>query len=258
MKTLKRFMGATLAVALFLATPLGGQTVEKSRSYVTRLLAGVGTNLAPSITFASDPTKGFYSSGVNAIGVAMGGGELFRMSTSGLSIASDVIGLRLGSGFDTTLIRGGAAGKLVLGGTTPMLQLGGTTASFPALKQSGVNILLRLADDSASTTIFGKFGTFNMLLSDGSPSISSGFGTSPSVINHNGPAAFRVNVGTGGVATTGVIALPTATTGWSCFVNDQTTNVATRQNGTTTTTATFIAASAWAASDILNFSCFAY
>jgi hypothetical protein len=151
-----------------------------------------------------------------------------------------------------------SSGTFLIGGTTARIQFGGTTSSFPALKQSGANILLRLADDSASTTIFGKFGTSNLVISDVQPTVSSGFGTSPSIVNSNGTAAFTVNVGTGGVATSGVIGLPTAATGWSCFANDRTNNTVTRQTATTTTTATFTAAAAWAASDILNISCFGY
>jgi hypothetical protein len=146
------------------------------------------------------------------------------------------------------------------------LAFGGTTSSFPALKQSGSQLQVRAADDSsfgplvagtlqaATTFIVGN----NLTLSGTAPTISSGFGTSPSIVNSNGTAAFTVNVGTGGAATSGVIGLPTASTGWSCFANDRTNNTVTRQTATTTTTATFTAAAAWAASDILNVSCFGY
>ncbi len=96
---------------------------------------------------------------------------------------------------------------------------------------------------------------------DATPTISSGFGSSPSVTANNGPIAFRINVGTGGVASTGVIALPAATTGWVLTIQQITTNSAnvfvTKQTDTTTTTATIGcydaagAAHAWVASDIL-------
>jgi hypothetical protein len=100
------------------------------------------------------------------------------------------------------------------------------------------------------------------------PTISSGFGTSPSVSANNGTPAFRVNVGTGGVATSGVIGLPAATTGWNCFCTDITTNstgvFSCKQTASSTTTATVgnfsdvAVATAWTASDILAVSCFAY
>lgn len=93
------------------------------------------------------------------------------------------------------------------------------------------------------------------------PTISSGFGGSPSIASNNGTAAFTVNVGTGGATSSGVIGLPAATNGWVCNCTDLTTpgvNV-TKMTAATTTTCTItnynsttgIAAN-WAASDILH------
>jgi hypothetical protein len=146
-----------------------------------------------------------------------------------------------------------------------LLQLGGTTSAFPALKRSGATVQFRKADDSAfadisanNVTFNAGLGAANLLTSATAPSISSGFGTSPSIVANNGTAAFTIDVGTGGTATSGVINLPTATTGWNCFATDRTTNIVTRETATTTSTATLTAASAWTASDILQVSCFAY
>jgi hypothetical protein len=97
-----------------------------------------------------------------------------------------------------------------------------------------------------------------MLISPTAPTISSGFGTAPSIVTANGTGAFTLNVGTGSVATSGVVGLPAARTGWFCNVIDQTTNTVTRTTATTTTTATLTAAAAWAASDVLQVSCLAY
>lgn len=112
-----------------------------------------------------------------------------------------------------------------------------------------------------------KFITTNLLLSATAPTISSGFGTSPSIASNNGTASFTVNVGTGGTASSGVIGLPTATNGWNCTCQDTTTFSTTvflcRQTASSTTTATIgnfntsAAAAAWVASDVLNVSCFA-
>lgn len=97
--------------------------------------------------------------------------------------------------------------------------------------------------------------------------ISAGFGTSPSIVNSNGTSAFTVNVGTGGVATSGTVGMPAATTGWACSVTDVTNpdDSNTVQTGGTTTTVivknysrTTGAAAAWAASDVLRLSCMAY
>jgi hypothetical protein len=109
-----------------------------------------------------------------------------------------------------------------------------------------------------------------LLMSVTAPTVSSGFGTSPTIPSNNGTAAFTVNVGTGGTASSGVIALPTATTGWNCFTNNITASAGhradnTRQTASSTTTATIEnqtistgAAVAWTASDIIRVSCFAY
>lgn len=108
----------------------------------------------------------------------------------------------------------------------------------------------------------------HLLISGTAPTISSGFGTSPSIANQNGTAAFTINVGTGGSATSGVIGLPTANTGWSCQPTDITTTSSTvfmtKQTASSATSATIGnfndtgTAAAWTASDVLSVSCHAY
>jgi hypothetical protein len=101
------------------------------------------------------------------------------------------------------------------------------------------------------------------------PTISSGFGTSPTIPSNNGTFVFTINVGTGGAATTGVVALPAATTGWHLSCDDITTKSATVdstvQTGVGTTTTVPIGnftsggiAGAWVASDILLCTAMAY
>ena len=100
------------------------------------------------------------------------------------------------------------------------------------------------------------------------PTISSGFGTSPS-INANGTASFQVTVGTGGTATNGIIAFPLAAQfGWSCSAEDVTTQSTTvfitheiASTVTSITAANFTdlgAQGAWTAGDVLDFSCTAH
>lgn len=114
-----------------------------------------------------------------------------------------------------------------------------------------------------------SFFVGNLLLASTAPTISSAFGTSPSIVA-NGTSSIRVNVGTGGVATAGVLGYPTATTGWNCAVNNLTAAAAhradnTRQTASTTATVTIEnqttstgAAVAWTASDIVIVKCVAY
>lgn len=100
------------------------------------------------------------------------------------------------------------------------------------------------------------------------PTISSGFGTSPSIAKSNGTGAFTINVGTGGTATNGVIALPTITNAWKCTCNDITTQSTTvfmcKQKASSASSATIAnyntsgAEAAWVASDIVQVSCVAY
>lgn len=262
----------TVAAGSWCAAPLIAQTsiyiLGRGGVFTSPVLYPDGSAAAPSIAFASDPTKGLYSAGSNLVGLAIAGAGRHLFGGSSYAIVSDSAQLIFGVSQDTTLARGGAAGKLTLTGTTPMIQLGGTTSSSPALKQSGTSLQARLADDSGFAPLTGSTitatvsiatsGSGTLLYSATAPTISSGFGTSPSVSGNNGTAAFEINVGTGGTATSGVIGLPTATTGWNCYVNDITTNVATRQTASSTTSATVTAASAWTASDKLRVSCFAY
>lgn len=162
----------------------------------------------------------------------------------------------------------------------PLLQFVCQTSACPAIKRNGASIDVRTADDSSYASVTAlRFivagsgsivtGTTGLIFA-ASPSISSGFGSSPSVVANNGSGAFTVNVGTGGVATSGVLGLPTAATGWNCLVNDLTAAAghvaySTVQTASTTATATVEnqtkstgAAIAWAASDILRVSCLAY
>jgi hypothetical protein len=99
------------------------------------------------------------------------------------------------------------------------------------------------------------------------PTIGSGFGTGAIVNpNANGTYAFRVNVGTGGTASTGTLTMPAGANGWKCQATDVTTTSAsvfvTKQSGSGTTFVTFTnyntsgAASPWAASDQLSVICF--
>ena len=98
------------------------------------------------------------------------------------------------------------------------------------------------------------------------PTISSGFGTTPTAP----PAGetsnfFQITVGTGGTANSGVVAFsPAAAHGWSCRVNDDTNsaNINVKSVSTSTSSATFAAysattglATAFSAGDVLTASC---
>ena len=106
----------------------------------------------------------------------------------------------------------------------------------------------------------------HLLLSNESPTIS-GFGTSASVINANGTAAFTINIGTNNSASTGTILLPTAANGWCCYIQNVTntdSNIVSQTGGTNSTVTiknysrTTGLESNWTDSDILRVMCLAY
>lgn len=202
--------------------------------------------------------------------------SLYRVSNSDTGFGIDTTGASTGP---CIAVDGVLAAKF---GTTrqqlgTFVGIGGLTSGFPALKRSGAGLVAVLGDDSANANFTAAAGIFStnivngtsgrLYISASTPTIASGFGTSATVAASNGTPAFRVNVGTGGSATSGVIGLPTASTGWNCFATDVTTPGAnaTKQSASTTTSVTLTnyntttgMAAAWTASDILAVSCFGY
>jgi hypothetical protein len=172
----------------------------------------------------------------------------------GNGTAGDSSGTLTGAEFTVSAnanITGPSSGVMDVGtGTTP--GTGGTLIANTLVAVTNLNM------DTGG-------GTGHLLCSGTAPTISSGFGTSPSIVANNGTCAFQINVGTGGSATSGVIGLPTATTGWVCSVEDITTESTTvfrtKQTASSTTSATVgnfntsAAAAAWVASDKLMVSC---
>lgn len=145
----------------------------------------------------------------------------------------------------------------------PIATSGNATASGGFISNNSNSTALQVAGAGGKILI----GTA-LVAANTAPTITSA-GTSPSVTASSGTMAFRVNVGTGGTATTIVLALPTATTGWNCFGNDITAAAANRnptgalmlQSSTTTaatlqyqTVATGVAL-AFTASDIVAINC---
>lgn len=91
---------------------------------------------------------------------------------------------------------------------------------------------------------------------DALPTVASGFGTSPSVTAGSTPLAGSVNVGTGGVATSGVLnfngtAFPSAP---FCLADTATSNTASRV-AASATQLTLTTTVAWTASDVVSWIC---
>lgn len=181
-----------------------------------------GSASAPSISFATTPTSGaFLKSG--GIAFTNGGTEVFGVlgGTLELSSGSTVSwgATSVGSAADTILARG-AAGVL---------------------------------------TATGASGTNGIRLQfNGAPTVGT-CGTSPSITSGSRDTAGSVNVGTGGTATScGVTFNATWASAPFCVANGTTTtagNVRALAVNTTTTAMTITAASAWAASEVVQWVC---
>lgn len=100
------------------------------------------------------------------------------------------------------------------------------------------------------------------------PVIASGFGTTPVLTPVNGTSSFKVNVGTGGTATAGIVTMPAALNGVGYFctaVNNSATIQAAAIMYVTPTSTTSITISnytlttgvllAWTASTVVDVTC---
>ena len=105
----------------------------------------------------------------------------------------------------------------------------------------------------------------NLVVSTTLPTVSSGFGTGPTILA-NSTFCFKIVVGTGGAAS-GTITLPTAPNGWLAFAADVTSGstLFLQLTGSTATSVTFTsysvttgAAANMSAGDVVLVNCIAY
>lgn len=260
--------------------PIGGATITVCAFGAT------GLPCSPTITVYTDPTLGTPATNP---GTTDGNGNLFVYAAPGRYTVT-VTGPGITGTSYTATVAGSGGGNVVstlpntfsavntftqqivstvATGTAP-LNVASTT-NVPNLNASTLvgktppagNIV----GDTDAQTLSGKTinGPAGLLYSPIAPTISSGFGTSPSLIGLNGTATFNISIGSGGTATNGVIALPTAANGWTCFATDVTTQSATvfitKQISSGTGSATLAnfntsgAQAAWTANDILFVNC---
>lgn len=191
-----------------------------------------------------------------------------RAGTFSIGASKDVVLSSNGSGvFKIAAAGSGSDEDLTIDGDTAANTITfASTTSVNKFSFSGT----ALADNFNTSAASGAAFQFNgkVIAINTAPTISSGFGTTPSIVANNGTAAFTINVGTGGTASTGVIGLPAATTGWHVDCQNTSTNTATvfvtKQTASTTTTATIGnydaagAAAAWVASNVLVCAAMAY
>lgn len=238
-----------------------------------------GLNLAPAtaptiLAVAAIGTQGSTTYTYEAVCHA-GNGTTAAGATFSISVGNATLGSGSGANYNVVYINS-AAGcvsydvyRTACGGsgicsTNPTGKIGSiSAASTSAAINNGGAINFAdngLAGDATSAPAVNSTGNLEVnsaiLVSPVAPIIASGFGSTPSIVHSNGTAAFQINVGTGGSATSGVITMPTASNGWSCQVADMTTPAkTTTETAYSTTSITLTASTAWNANDNLLVNC---
>lgn len=197
-----------------------------------------GTSTIPSLAFASTPTLGLYR--VTSAKIAFSGGAVsFGFNGTGVTQIDGVNGfIQMGSttsinwtsgtevnAVDTVVVRDAANTIALKNGanlqTFRVYDATGATFSF----LSGLQVSTPTVNATAAVQLNGVIA-----ISATAPTVTSA-GTSPSIQSGNGSFTFRVNVGTGGTATTIVLAMPTAPNGWNAYAENITATAANRAAG---------------------------
>lgn len=238
------------------------QTLTVQNGTATAVLLGDGAVGSPAQAFSLDPTSGRYRLGTNNLGEAINGVLVYDWNASRVKFAQ-----RVQAPDGTSALPAYTFGsEATLGfwrSSAAVVTLQGSLTATASLTANG-NVI-------AAGLVFNSFGVFSasadgMFLFqnnantigsrakvDALPTVSSGFGSSPAVTAGSTPLAGSINVGTGGVATSGVInfngtAFPSAP-----FVVATTslTNAVIRATASTTQL-TLTSTTAWTASDIIS------
>lgn len=215
-------------------------------------------------------TMGYHSgAGVSgSYNVALGDDSLTSITTGGNNTAlGDNALINVHSGSNNASL-GAEAGSAITTGSNNVTI--GPDVGYTTLATGSYNILIGTSSsvDTISGSTSFELNIGNAIIVDmHTPTIASGFGTSPSVTHGTSNAAFTVNVGTGGSASSGVISFTNTANGWLCDVTD-TTSYASYVTVSVPTSPTSVTlynysrttglATAWAASDILGVKCNGY
>lgn len=249
---------------------------------------GWALTFTPSVTGAATETISVVAGSTPSNNTAIGYFALFGAAMGNLSNVTAVgynAGMNITIGNWQTLIGANAGANLSAGNSNTivgynagdLITIGsrntivGQTVASITLATGSNNILIGTTNavdtPAASTSNWVNIG--NTIIANAvAPTISSGFGTTPTIAAGTSSAAFQVNVGTGGIASSGVVAFTTAALhGWACSAVDG-TNAATSNTVATPTSTTTITltnygrttgiATAWAASDVITVTCNGY
>ena len=191
----------------------GGVTTYGVRSS-GQILSDVTTQANYFSSLASTQAAAFTLSSLTHFSAAQGtfGAGSTVTTQYGFLATSTLTGATSNYGFYSAITSAAGAWNFVAGGTANNAFAGNT-------KFGGTSAPVRTVDVTGSISASVSYGFIgNILFSGIAPTIASGFGTTPAIVSSNGTATFNINVGTGGTATSGVITMPAATTGWNVVV----------------------------------------
>jgi hypothetical protein len=155
----------TLAIGGTVTGPDGGTWTSAG------INLSAGSVGAPSLTFGGDTTTGWFRPAANQLEVSISGVKKFDYGVTNSGAWTFSAAVNFAGNVGSNVLNTGNPFSVGLSGSNPQLQFnfngvktistsnigmfafGGTTSSFPGLKQSGTNLLVRLADDSGDANI---------------------------------------------------------------------------------------------------------
>jgi hypothetical protein len=208
----------TITAPTAITLPTSG-TLATTAQIAGSTLAGSFTTLSASTLFTTPGTA--FTAWTSVVGASSSSGVGFISTFMGANVAPTT------NGSNAPTINNNAGGftsasALVLNPDTNSGKLiqfwAGQGAPGTALNNilSGSAAGITIGGTLSSTSFNDDAG--NLIISSSNPTIASGFGTGPTCSPCNNTAAFKVTVGTGGLDSTGVITMPTASGGWACHI----------------------------------------
>lgn len=246
-------------------TSISGTSISSTNDVIFGSLeANAAVNIVSSVA----------SGGVGKSELLLGNSSTGARGWLSFNHADDTLGLGMvGVGAFTLTTTG--INNTAIGATTPGTGAFTTLSASGAVSGAGITALHAAPGPIGSTTpgtgaftsLYDSSATFKMLVLSGTyPVISSGFGTNPLLSTPAHTPAFKIRVGTGGTASSGVVTMPASISGWVCNIYtlamraDRLTKVSDESTTSVTVTNYILstgAAVAWNASDDLMFLCMA-
>lgn len=195
---------------------IGGLTVADNEILLNGSGYGVRTVGVTASSITGNSCKPAFTAGAGncfSIGTSANAAELVNISSNQCQSSATCISIASGA-------KGQAVGNAWWNVTSPYQNL---SSNF--FQRNNIQDGLQLTSQAGplSGVTYSDIVTVNNVLGNKtSPTISSGFCTSPSVIASNGTWSFRVVVGSACATGTGVIGMPAAANGWDCKITSGT------------------------------------